>query len=78
MAKGCIKMGQLVSGIVWAGEEHPFLEKMPSFGVAITLRGRTKLTKVVKDRVTEVTGSPYSKAVGSSVTQIPTLDSLGH
>lgn len=60
MAKGCIKMGQLVSGIVWNGEDQPFLEKMPSFGVAITSRGLEKFVKATKDRVMEINKSSTS------------------
>jgi len=60
MAKGCIKMGQLVSGIVWSGEDQPFLEKMPSFGVAITPRGREKLAKAIKDKVISLSKEPIS------------------
>lgn len=38
-AKGLVRMGQVVTGIVWAGHNHPDLRKEAKFAVALTDRG---------------------------------------
>jgi len=46
-AKGCVIIGQLVKGILWAGDKQPTLVPDPSgFPVKITGRGREKLAKI--------------------------------
>ena len=46
-AKGCVVIGQLVKGILWAGEAAPDLVVDPQgFPVRITQRGREKLAKL--------------------------------
>ena len=49
-AKGCIVLGQLVNGVVWAGANRPELQVDPKgFAVKITDRGREKL-RTLKDQ----------------------------
>jgi hypothetical protein len=38
-AKGMVRMGQVVSGVVWAGQDRPDLRVEPRFAVALTERG---------------------------------------
>lgn len=46
-AKGCVIMGQLVKGILWAGDERPMLTPDPSgYPIKITARGAEKLAKL--------------------------------
>lgn len=49
MAKGCIRIGQLVSGAVWPGEQRPDLRPVEGFALAITPRGSDKLSKLLVD-----------------------------
>lgn len=46
-AKGCIRIGQFVTGIVFAGEAHPNIkaDAERGFGAEVTARGRTKLAE---------------------------------
>lgn len=43
MSKGCIQMGQSVTGAVWPGEDRADIRPTTSFSVRITGRGRKKL-----------------------------------
>ena len=46
-AKGCVVMGQLVTGILWAGETKPVLVQDTSgFPIKITSRGADKLAAI--------------------------------
>jgi len=44
-AKGCVQMGVLVHGVIWAGAASPELESEAAFGIKLTDRGREKLEK---------------------------------
>lgn len=48
-AKGCLRIGQCVEGAVWPGEAKADIRPLPTFAIAITLRGREKLEKTLKD-----------------------------
>ena len=48
-AKGCIRIGQLVSGAVWPGEDRPDLRPVQGYALAITSRGKDKLAKLLND-----------------------------
>ena len=43
-AKGCVEIGQLLSGIIWAGAAAPELSKKPTYAVRLTARGRERLS----------------------------------
>ena len=43
-AKGCVEIGQLLSGIIWAGAAVPEPSKGPTYAVRLTARGREKLS----------------------------------
>ena len=46
-AKGCVIMGQLVKGVLWAGETKPVLVPDPSgYPIKITTRGSDKLAAI--------------------------------
>ena len=46
-AKGCVVMGQIVTGILWAGETKPVLTQDTSgFPIKITSRGTDKLAAI--------------------------------
>ena len=47
-AKGCVKVGQIVTGVVWAGEDKPSIKADPERGFAATItdRGRAMLTAI--------------------------------
>ena len=47
-AKGCLKVGQIVTGVVWTGEDRPSVKADPSrgFAASITDRGRAMLTAI--------------------------------
>lgn len=45
-AKGCIRIGQLVAGAVWPGQDRADIKPLPGFALAITQRGRDKLEKL--------------------------------
>lgn len=42
-AKGCIRIGQLVSGAVWPGQPQADIRPVEGFALAITQRGKDKL-----------------------------------
>lgn len=42
-SKGCLRIGQLVSGAVWPGEERADIRPVPGYALAITPRGTEKL-----------------------------------
>ena len=46
-AKGCVRIGQMVSGCIWAGQDRPDLKPIPVFAVAITPRGKEKLEQAL-------------------------------
>lgn len=46
-AKGCVRVGQLVSGAVWPGESKADIKPVAGFAVAITQRGKDKLAKIL-------------------------------
>ena len=53
-AKGCVVIGQLVKGVLWAGDKQPELVVDPKgFPVKITDRGREKLTKIMQHGAVE-------------------------
>lgn len=47
MTKGCIRIGQLVQGAVWPGEDRPDIQAVPGYALAITNRGSDKLAKLL-------------------------------
>lgn len=49
MAKGCIRIGQLVRGAVWPGEARPDIQPVAGFALSITSRGKDKLAKLLND-----------------------------
>ena len=42
-AKGCIRIGQLVSGAIWAGSDRPDIKPLAGFAITATPRGLNKL-----------------------------------
>lgn len=42
-AKGCLRIGQMVKGAVWPGEQRPDIQPIAGYALAITKRGREKL-----------------------------------
>lgn len=48
-AKGCIRIGQLVSGAVWPGEQRADIRPVAGFALTITQRGKDKLAKLLVD-----------------------------
>lgn len=44
--KGCIRIGQLIQGAVWPGEDRPDIQPVPGYALAITPRGQDKLEKL--------------------------------
>lgn len=46
-AKGCIRIGQLVSGAVWPGESKADIRPIEGFALAITPRGKDKLAQAL-------------------------------
>ena len=49
MAKGCIRIGQLVAGAVWPGESKADIKPIAGYALAITQRGKDKLEKALKN-----------------------------
>lgn len=45
-AKGCIRIGTMVKGAVWPGQERPDIKATENFALAITRRGQDKLEKL--------------------------------
>lgn len=43
LAKGCIRMGQVVHGAIWPGEPRADIKPMHMFAVVLTSRGKEKL-----------------------------------
>lgn len=69
-AKGCVRMGQLARGVVWAGEDKPSLTPDPGFAIQLTGRGREKLEAIQKARAEKVAvelGLLSEKAEGENV-----------
>lgn len=56
-AKGCVKVGQWITGVVWPGEVSPSISADPDRGYAavITQRGRTRLTEWQAQQVNATT-----------------------
>lgn len=48
-AKGCIRIGQLVTGAVWPGESKADIKPVAGFALAITPRGHDKLAKMLNN-----------------------------
>ena len=46
-AKGCVRIGQLVSGAVWPGELKADIKPIAGYAIAITDRGKDKLSKAL-------------------------------
>ena len=42
-AKGCIKIGQSIRGVIWSGDSRPAIRPLPNFQVMVTPRGYEKL-----------------------------------
>ena len=56
-AKGCVVIGQIVRGVLWAGDKQPELTVDPTgFPVKITDRGRQKLAKIEAEKKALVNG----------------------
>jgi hypothetical protein len=47
-AKGCVVIGQCVSGVVWAGEDRPALRAEPEFAVKTTPRGVKAVERAIR------------------------------
>jgi hypothetical protein len=47
-AKGCIRIGQLVSGAVWPGEPKADIRPVSGYAIMITKRGNEKLGQVLR------------------------------
>lgn len=47
-AKGCVEIGQVVSGVVWPGRDRPDIRTDPYYAVRMTQRGYDKLAEATK------------------------------
>lgn len=63
-AKGCIRIGQLVSGAVWPGEARPDIRPVQGFALAITQRGKDKLSKLLDSTEPSM---PFNQVTGKHV-----------